>query len=92
MASIGPPIISGRICPTWPDWKNLQLLSEGLVSLSVMGANLRTPLKPPNTVECFDGPGGFGGAHNRVPMMPREASLSENYTPDRYSFWVWMAR
>jgi len=32
-----------------PDWGNSHRLSERLASLGIMGAQLRAPLKPPNT-------------------------------------------
>ena len=45
------------------------------------GVKLRVPLKPLNRIVLWWS-GGFQGALNLVPMMPRDASLSDSYTSD----------
>ena len=62
--------------------------SERLASLDKMGAQLRSPLKPLNTIMLWY-TGGFMGGHQFSPMMPSKSSLSDNCTFDRCSFWVW---
>jgi len=43
------------------------------------GGPITGPFQPLDTIVfCY-----VRGAHNRAPMMPRDASLSVSYTPDR---------
>ena len=57
-----------------------------MASLGIMGAKLRAPLKPFNTIDFCDSPSGFKGALNWVLMMPIDASLSDRYTSDHGFF------
>ena len=59
--------------------KLTHLLSERLASLSIMGLQLKTALKTLNTIMLWC-TGGFSGALNWSPMMPRDDSLSNVYS------------
>ena len=72
-----------RILPA--EWKILHELSERLASLSIMGAQLRTLFKSLLTIVLLYSCGSKG-ALNWAPMMPRNISLSGNYTSDRCYF------
>ena len=63
-------------------YEKLHLLSERLAFLGIMGFQLSAPLNPLNMIECCEGPSGFRGALNWLPWLPRNASLSNRYTPD----------
>ena len=49
------------------------------------GGPIKSPIKPLSTIVLWWSE-GFQVALNRVPMMPRDASLSDSYTPDRCCF------
>ena len=59
------------------------LLSERMVSLGIMGTQLRAPVEQLNTIEYFDSPRCLSGALNRALMILRDAGLSVSYTSDR---------
>ena len=68
-------------CAALLDWTNSRRMSERPPSLSILGV----PLKPP--ISTFsDGARVFSRALNCSPMMPIDASLSDNCTPDFCSF------
>ena len=67
----------------------LEKLSSAVREAGVSRHNkdpLRTLLKPVNTVVFRDARGIFVGAPNRVPMMPRDGSLSDSDTSDHCCF------
>ena len=68
-----------------PDWRNSHPLSERLTSLVIVDAQLRAPLKPLKTIVflCTE---GFKGPFIWAPMMPSDASLSDNCVSDRCCF------
>ena len=70
---------------TNPDWKNSHPLSGRLASLGIMEPQLRASLKPLNTIVCF-GVRRVSVGPQFSTIMPRDASLSNNYTSDRCCF------
>ena len=52
-----------------------------IVSLGIIGVQLRVPVRTPryHSPVMFE---GFQGASKLTPMMPRDDSLSDSYTPD----------
>ena len=72
-----------------PDWKKLYCLSERLASLGIMGAQLWFLLKPLATIVLWC-TGGFKGAIIWDPIVPRNVSLSDSCTSDRFFFSIWL--
>ena len=64
-----------------PDWKKNN--SERLASLGIVGDWLRLPLNPLNTIVTWC-PEGFQGGLIWAFMMPRDSSLSDSWTSDRW--------
>ena len=62
----------------YPDWKNLYPMFEKLASLGIF----RHPLKSLNTIVLW----GFRSSLNWARLMPRDVSLSDNYTSDHCRF------
>ena len=62
--------------PNYQEKKNLKTLIERLVSLDIMGFQLRACLKPLNTIGCSDGPGNFKeGPH----LVPHDAERHQSF-------------
>ena len=66
-------------------FKNSHWLHERPGSLDIMGTQVRAPFKPLSTIVLWY-MGGFKGAFNWAPVIPRDVSLSESCTSDRCCF------
>ena len=60
--------------------KNTPAVRETHAPLGIMGDQLSTPLKPLGTIKAVNCEGFQGVSSNWLPMIPRDASLSDNYT------------
>ena len=87
-ASLGQQLLNATVGINWLIYSNSKLekmtssVRDRLASLSIMGDQLRTPLKSPNTIECYNSSRVLREALNWAPMMQRHASLSDSCTSD----------